>query len=464
MAGKCMLTIMAASWAGYVEECLESNKGFELKKEKAAASQVEQLIFDHLRTAATPKKACEIACACSVTKQEANKVLYKLRKEGRVEKQSDDSKWVVRADTEVECHQKTAELKIEDMALVPPHQPVNAVTPVKDDHKLSENQEKIYQFLSENGSRSALAIAKHMGKKTRKEVNADLYALQKKHVLSQEEDTKLWSVYGRGAGYKLTHPGANKETVPVIIQNNPTNIIYQGGVQNTISIADSRATQIGNYNSLNLVDKKDDSRPTVPHLRAASENADMLHCEAEAKATPQVGQEIDVTESTLKNTVIGNDNQMNITMKDFADSREEHLDRYDTPEKDPFGDIPSASPGQSLKIVNTSLPGERRAPLQRVSIDKSDMENVMIGNNNQMSVHEQCGSAGLADEETNEEDDASDSNLISEQSEWTACDDSSLDRSSDISILCEKLQDVIIGNNNYMNVEEIADTESGEGD
>uniref|UniRef100_A0A452GIE4 Z-binding domain-containing protein n=1 Tax=Gopherus agassizii TaxID=38772 RepID=A0A452GIE4_9SAUR len=220
-----------------------------------------------------------------------------------------------------------------DTILVPLRQPANAVTPVKDDRKLSEKQEKIYQFLLENGPSSALAIARHMGKKTRKEVNADLYALQKKHVLSQDEDTKLWSVYGQGAGYKLTNPGANKEAGPVFIQNNPTNIIYQGGVQNTISIADSRATQIGNYNSLNLVDKKDDSRPTVPSLRAASENADVLHCEAEAKATLQGGQEIDVTQSTLKNTVIGNDNQMNIITKDFADSQEEHLDQYGTPEK-----------------------------------------------------------------------------------------------------------------------------------
>nr|XP_048676342.1 Z-DNA-binding protein 1 isoform X4 [Caretta caretta] len=343
----------------------------------SAASQMEQLIWDHLRTAATPKKASEIACACSLKKQEANKVLYKLRKEGKVEKQSVDNKWVVWTDdTEVGCHQKTAQLK---------------------------------------------------------------------------------------SGYKATNPGANKEAVPVIIQHNPTNIIYQGGVQNTISIADSRATQIGNYNSLNLVDKKDDSRPTVPSLRAASENADMLPCEVEAKTTTQGGQEIDVTESTLKNTVIGNDNQMNIIMKNFVDSREEHLDQYGTPEKNPFGDILSASSGLSLKI-STSRPGERRAPFQRVSINKSQMENVMIGNSNQMSVHEQCGSASLADEETNEEEDVSDSNLISEQSKWTSCDDNSMDQSSDISILCEKLQDVIIGNNNYLNVEETADTERGEGD
>ncbi|XP_043383151.1 Z-DNA-binding protein 1 isoform X3 [Chelonia mydas] len=352
---------------------------------------------------------------------------------------------------------------VDDSALVPLHQPVNTVTPVKDDLRLSENQKKIYQFLSENGSCRALGIAKYMGMKTQKEVNADLYAMQKKHILSQKEDTKLWSVYGQGTGYKATNPGANKEAVPVIIQHNPTNIIYQGGVQNTISIADSRATQIGNYNSLNLVDKKDDSRPTVPSLRAASENADMLPCEVEAKTTTQGGQEIDVTESTLKNTVIGNDNQMNIIMKNFVDSREEHLDQYGTPEKNPFGDILSASPGLSLKI-NTSRRGERRAPFQRVSINKSQMENVMIGNSNQMSIHEQCGSACLADEETNEEDDVSDSNLTSEQSKWTSCDDNSMDQSSDISILCEKLQDVIIGNNNYMNVEETADTERGEGD
>uniref|UniRef100_A0A8C0IS48 Z-binding domain-containing protein n=1 Tax=Chelonoidis abingdonii TaxID=106734 RepID=A0A8C0IS48_CHEAB len=293
------------------------------------ASQVEQLIFDHLRTAATPKKACEIACACSVTKQEVNKVLYKLCQEGKVEKQSDDNKWVIRVDAEVECHQKTTELKI-GKYFEKPFKTMFATS----DPTFCFPEEKIYQFLLENGPHSALAIAKHMGKKTRKEVNADLYALQKKHVLSQEEDTKFWSVYGQ----------ANKEAVPVIIQNNPTNIIYQGGVQNTISIADSRATQIGNYNSLNLVDKKDGN-----HLSAQ---------------------------------VYGH---------------------Y----PDPFGDILSASPGSSLKIVNTPLPGEGRAPLQSVSIVKSEMENVMIGNNNQMSVHEQCGSAGLADEETNEEDDAS---------------------------------------------------------
>ncbi|XP_067410727.1 Z-DNA-binding protein 1 [Emydura macquarii macquarii] len=425
----------------------------------SAAAQMDQLILDYLKTAATPKKAPEIAQGCSVTKQEANKVLYQMWKEGKVEKRN-DQKWVVCADgKEMECHQKTVELNTADTALVPPQQHGSAVIPVTEDSRLTDKQEKIYKFLSENGPHNALAIAKHTGKETRKDVNADLYALQKKHILSLDENTKLWSLCGQGAGYKAGNPGPNKNLLSVVIQNNPTNYIYQGGVQNTVSIADSRATQIGNCNSLNLVDKKDDYRPTAPSFGAASENTSTLHCEAKAKATAMDGQEINITDSTLKNTVIGNDNQMNIVMKDFADSPGEHLDQDGTPEKNPFGDLPRTSPGLLLEIVSTPH-GEGRAPLQRVSIDGTELNNVVIGNNNHMSVLKQGGSADLAAETTNEEDDGSDSSLTSEQSTRTSCDDSSLDGSHDISSLCEKFQEVIIGNNNYMNVEETADTGS----
>ncbi|XP_014430210.2 Z-DNA-binding protein 1 isoform X2 [Pelodiscus sinensis] len=425
------------------------------------SAEVEQLVLDHIRTAAPPQKAYQIAHTCSITKQEANKVLYKLRKEGKVEKNV-SHKWVVRAEeTEGECHQKTTELKTDDTMLVSLHQPVNALMPVKADSKLTEIEDQIYKFLSENGPQNALAIAKHLGKTTRKAVNADLYALQKKHLLNLEDTTNLWSVYREFTDDKATSLGANKAIGPVIIQNNPTNIIYQGGVQNTVSIAASTATQIGNYNSLNLVDKKDDNRPSTPSPRAESENANTLHCEVEAAT--QGGQEINIIESTLKNTVIGDDNQMNIILKDFPHSPEEHVDQGGIPEKNQFGDFLTSSLGPSLKIVNTH-PRDGSAPLQRVSIDKSKMENVMLGNSNKLNVHDQRGSAGLAEEETNEEDDGSDCNLTAEQSERTSCDDSGVAQPCDVSLLCEKLHNIIIGNNNYMNVEEAADLASEEED
>ncbi|XP_074868191.1 Z-DNA-binding protein 1 [Carettochelys insculpta] len=431
------------------------------KAAPSTVSNVEQCVWDHLQTTATPEKAREIARACSITKQEANKALYNLLKEGKVELQNDSHKWVVCTDkTDVESHQKSNKLKIDDAMLVPLHQPMTTVTPAKDDSKLTENQDKIYKFLSANGPQNALAIAKHMGKTTQKDVKADLYALQEKHLLSLEKTTKLWSVYRQGTDYKATSTVSNEDLKPIIFQNNPINFIYQEGAQNTVSIADSRATQIGNYNSLNLADIKTDYTLTAPSLSTESENANMLHGKAEAQAADQSAQEIDIIESTFKNTVIGNDNQMKIIMKDFPGRPEEHLDHGGIPEKNLVGDILSVSSVPSLKI-NTH-PREGSVPLQRVCIDKSTMENVMIGNNNQMSVHEQHGSASLTDKETNEEDDGSDSNLTSEQSEQTSCDDSGLDQSCDISLLCEELRCVIIGNNNYMNVEEIADAACGE--
>lgn len=61
----------------------------------------------------------------------------------------------------------------------------------------------MYTYLHENGPQRALSIAKHLGKQTQKDVNPDLYALMKKHLLHFNEEQKLWSCYSKGAGTVL---------------------------------------------------------------------------------------------------------------------------------------------------------------------------------------------------------------------------------------------------------------------
>lgn len=48
----------------------------------------------------------------------------------------------------------------------------------------------------------------------------------------------------------VAHPGAKQESAVIIYQQNPTNVISQQGTNNHISIAESKAIQIGHGNSM----------------------------------------------------------------------------------------------------------------------------------------------------------------------------------------------------------------------
>ncbi|XP_025060483.1 Z-DNA-binding protein 1 isoform X1 [Alligator sinensis] len=421
------------------------------------ASEVKQRILDYLRAAETPKKAIEVASGCSITKQEANKALYTLHKEGQVEKR-DGGKWVVCADgTELESCCKTPQSAAADTALVPWGRRGNAVVPARNNSGLTETQERMCSYLHENGPQRALSIAKHLGKQTQKDVNPDLYALMRKHLLHFDEEQKLWSCYSKGADYKATGPKV-KPSITYILQTNPINNISLPGDHSAVHISHSTATQIGHNNTANVMDKNNDCNPTAQSSLSSTKNAKSSYDDSEAKAAMPCDQDIQVTESTLRNVLVGNQNQMDVIKTDFVDSPAEQVGQCGTSEKDSFGQIPSSSSSFSLHNSTPNRTGGTSS--QRLSINKSTLDNVMIGNANQMSVCDGIAFADLADLSANKDDDTSDSDSTSNEAERTSGDYSNLDQFSDISILCAMLKNTVFGNSNNLSIVELVDSES----
>ncbi|MEE6506432.1 hypothetical protein FKM82_007663 [Ascaphus truei] len=60
--------------------------------------------------------------------------------------------------------------------------------------RLPEIQKDIYTFLKDNEPQKALAIAKAVKKKTAKDINPSLYDMKSNNLLSQNEDTKHWTI------------------------------------------------------------------------------------------------------------------------------------------------------------------------------------------------------------------------------------------------------------------------------
>ncbi|XP_019403722.1 PREDICTED: Z-DNA-binding protein 1 [Crocodylus porosus] len=418
----------------------------------ASKEELKQRILDYLRAAKTPKKAIEVASACSVMKREANHVLYTLQKEGQIEK-LDSGKWVVCAGG---MEQETPKPAAADTALVPRGWRGNEVVPVSSNSGLTETQKRIWTFLQENGPQRALSIAKHLGKQTQKDVNPDLHALMKKHVLHFNEEHKLWSRYGEGADYQATGPKV-KPSMVYIFQNNPTNNISLPGDHHVVQISHSTATQVGNNNTAGVMGQNNDCNPTAWSSMSSTKNAKISYDDSEAKAAMPCDQDIQVTGSMLRNVLVGNKNQMDIIKTDFVDSPAQQVGQCGTPEKDSFGQIPPSSSSFSLRNSTPNRTGGTSS--QKLSIDKSTLDNVMIGNANQMWIHDGIASAGLADLSANKDDDTSDSDSTSNKAERTSDDDSYLNQSSDISILCAMVKNATLGNNNNLSVVELVDSE-----
>lgn len=70
--------------------------------------------------------------------------------------------------------------------------------------------EEIYRLLEDGRPRSALNIAKAVGKKTAKEVNPDLYAMQEEHLLDYDKNSKAWTVYRPGRSLPAAHTWAGE--------------------------------------------------------------------------------------------------------------------------------------------------------------------------------------------------------------------------------------------------------------
>uniref|UniRef100_A0A8C7BZS5 Z-DNA-binding protein 1 n=1 Tax=Neovison vison TaxID=452646 RepID=A0A8C7BZS5_NEOVI len=177
-------------------------------------TDLEQRILQVLRDAGSPVKSVQLAKECQVPKKNLNQVLYRMLKESKVSLEGPATWGLGQGGTrEVEPAE--------------PAQP--------------SQEEDIYRILENHGPCKALTISQKLGKKTAKEVNPDLYAMRRKHLLDLDEKSSTWAIYRPDL--------AGRNPAPAIIyQKNPINMICQNGPNNHISIGNSESIQIGHGN------------------------------------------------------------------------------------------------------------------------------------------------------------------------------------------------------------------------
>lgn len=63
----------------------------------------------------------------------------------------------------------------------------------------------IYNFLKADGPHKALTITKALGLETKKEVNHNLYDMERKHLLHHDTNLDVWAVYRPGRPLLAAH-------------------------------------------------------------------------------------------------------------------------------------------------------------------------------------------------------------------------------------------------------------------
>ncbi|XP_046923897.1 Z-DNA-binding protein 1 isoform X2 [Lynx rufus] len=334
---------------------------------------LEQRILRVLRDAGSPVKSVQLAKECQVPKKKLNQVLYRMEKESKVSLAGLAMWRLGEGGTGEVVPTEPAQLS---QAARP--QRDAAAVPEEPDPQLSEQQKAIYRFLEGAGPCKALIIARALGMKTAKEVNPHLYDMRKRHLLSLDEKSSLWSIYRPDCGRRSESPA-------IIYQQNPINMICQNGPNNYISIENSEDIQIGHGNVI--------VKPT-----ASGENGSVapLHLPPMAPADPPTQsspaaawapQDIRLEKSVLRRVLLGHGNEMSLTS---------------APAEGPAACGPSGSPPVSAATVGSGasfkIPGSK--PGQRVHISSCFLEDTAIGNGNRMTVVSgTAGPGGVAEPE-----------------------------------------------------------------
>ncbi|VCX36720.1 unnamed protein product [Gulo gulo] len=261
-------------------------------------SDLEQRILQVLRDAGSPVKSVQLAKECQVPKKKLNQVLYRMRKESKVSLEG-LATWGL-------GQGRTGEVEPAEPARPSQERPQQDVAAVPEEpgRQLTKQQEDIYRILETHGPCKALIISQKLGKKTAKEVNPDLYAMRRKHLLDLDEKSSTWAIYRPDFGGRNPAPA-------VIYQKNPINMICQNGPNNHISIGNSESIQIGHGNVI--------VRPT-----ASGENGSVapLHLPPVTPADPSSQpspaaawgpQDICLEKSVLRRVQMGHGNKMNLS-------------------------------------------------------------------------------------------------------------------------------------------------------
>ncbi|XP_019492674.1 PREDICTED: Z-DNA-binding protein 1 isoform X2 [Hipposideros armiger] len=339
-------------------------------------TDLKQRILRVLRDAGCPMKTALLVKECQVPKNKLNQVLYRMKDESQVALAGPGT-WCLgnggtgEAVSTALAQPSRAERPQQDVVTIPE----------RPDCQLSEQQEKIYRFLEASGPCRALNIAKSLGMMTAREVNPDLYAMSKKHLLDFNQNSKVWAIYRpEGSG------GRNQSTA-VIYQQNPINMIYQNGPGSHISIANSQAIQIGHGNLILSQTASGENGPTVPLYPPPLESADPSTQDPLARSWGS--QDIYMEKSEFRRVQLGHGNELSI---------------HSTPTKGPACS-PAGKTTASATTAGSEASFEIRMPtprphtegdtgnvVQKVHISSCLLEDAAIGNSNRMRVS--LGAAG----------------------------------------------------------------------
>ncbi|XP_044241846.2 Z-DNA-binding protein 1 isoform X2 [Ursus arctos] len=336
---------------------------------------LEQRILQVLRDAGSPVKSLQLAKECQVPKKKLNQVLYRMRKESKVSLEGQAVWGLGQGGTG-------------EVVPAEPAQPSQAERPQRDTVaipeepglQLTKQQEDIYRILKAHGPCKALTISQKLGRKTAKEVNPDLYAMRRKHLLDLDEKSSTWAIYQPDLG-------GRKPATTIIYQKNPINLIRQHGPNNLISIDNSEDIQIGHGN-------------VIVRTTASGEHGSVapLHPPPVAPADPSTRgspaaawgpQDIHLEKSVLRRVQMGHGNKMDVS---------------DALAKGPATCSPLGSPPVSATTDGPAASFEIRMPkpgpssegevTQRVHISSCFLEDTAIGNSNRMTVSSETDGPG----------------------------------------------------------------------
>ncbi|XP_069058070.1 Z-DNA-binding protein 1 isoform X3 [Pleurodeles waltl] len=295
-------------------------------------------IMEFLKNGSSPKKAQDVAVHLSITRSEANKHLYALEKKKKVEKRGSNHWRVCCESAGEEDFHETSALKNADASLVPVgctaliEKKVSLVASLN--IQLTELEKQIWSHLKENGKRRSLEIAKGVGMQTKSDVNKSLYSLMDK-------------------GY-ITNEGANW---------------FIKGTQ--------EATASG------------DTTRSSPEYHSSS--VDVGEALPEMMTSPAPSQEVNITQSQLQNSMIGNNNVMAISYQIDGPRREEHnIESAENLTRNNSGfdtDSLSDDTGSSSENGDTTRTITRdQNSGQNINIRDSAVKNTVIGNDTQVTI------------------------------------------------------------------------------
>lgn len=381
----------------------------EASVDLSTGDNLEQKILQVLSDAGSPVQIDQLLKKLQVPKKTLNQVLYLLKKEGRVSSPA-PATWSLGGDG---ASGDGAPEIPEDSAAQP------------------SLDERILRFLETKGPQRALHIAKALGMTTAKEVNPLLYSMRNKHLLTVS-DTQMWTIYRPSQeGQERACSGVEQESPAVIYQQNPINMICQQGPNSHISIANSKAIQIGHGNVMSRQTICGDPGPWTPHHAPLPVLED-----AAAQDTPpdtHGAQLIHLNKSMLRRVQLGHGNEMNLE----RDPVEHPVFSFNG---SPPESTTTADPETAFNI-QTPEPGPHPEGgiAQIVQIKSCLLEDATVGNNNKMTIHPR--SKGGAKESADSEELKEDTGASSEATPPRSC----LHTPSDPTLLTSELTAMAVG-------------------